>query len=321
MLIKDAITEFLDYLAVELNRSPHTCSGYGKDLNVFLKYLEETDELLLAVQELTPETFSGYLRHLARDRQSKPNTLRRHVTTVKSFCNFLVNSEYLEQNPAAALPRPRMPQKQPRHLQQTEVEQLFAAVSETDSAAKLRDKTALMFMYYTGVRVAELVSVRKADLDLDSGFIKIVKGKGSRFRKVPLHNRLGEQLGKYLAGAPQLVNEFLFSNREGTKLSTDYIHHIIGIYARAAGLTKKVTPHMLRHSFATHLYTDEVDLNTLSKLLGHESIRTTSVYTHADLKQLRAAVNKLPASDKLAALLFDKGAEKSAAGTPDQRLP
>ncbi|MEW5920166.1 MAG: site-specific tyrosine recombinase/integron integrase [Bacillota bacterium] len=304
MLLKEAIGEFLTYLLVELNRSRATCEGYEKDLHIFTAYLESGGRENITLEELTPELLSGYLRHLTRERGNQANTVRRRITALKSFCAFLVENAYLEHNPAANLPRPRIPQKQPRHLQQAEVEKLFAAVPEDESPAKLRDKTVLMFMYYSGVRVSELVNMRREDADLNGGFIRVVRGKGGRFRKVPLHGRLQSQLEKYLSGAPELVGDHLFCNRQGCPISTDYVHHMLGEYAEKAGIAKKVTPHMLRHSFATHLYREEVDINTLGKLLGHAGIRTTAVYTHTDLKHLRAAVNLLHTPVKLEKELF-----------------
>jgi site-specific recombinase XerD len=161
-------------------------------------------------------------------------------------------------------------------------------------------------MYYSGVRVSELVNVRRQDLDFAGAFIRITRGKGGRFRKIPLHDRLRSQLQKYLESSLETADPgaCLFGNKQGLPLSTDYVHHMLGIYARQAGIEKNVTPHMLRHSFATHLYREEVDLSTLGKLLGHAGIRTTAVYTHTDLKHLRAAVNLLPVPQQLEKGLF-----------------
>jgi len=307
VLLTEAIDEFLAYLLVELNRSQYTCSGYQKDLHIFTDFLQKEGRGDITLQEVTPDLLSQYLRHLTRDRGNQANTVRRRVTALKSFCSFLVDSDYLDYNPAVSLPRPRIPQKLPRHLQRTEVDRLFEAVPENESPAKLRDKTLLLFLYYSGVRVGELVNIRREDLDFTGGFIRIIKGKGSRFRKVPLHDRLKSQLEKYLARAADLAGDYLFCNKQGFPVSTDYVHYMIGEYALKAGLKNKVTPHMLRHSFATHLYREEVDINTLGKLLGHAGIRTTAVYTHADLKHLRDGVNKLNTSAKLEAQLFPNG--------------
>jgi len=287
VLVKKAIDEFLDYPVVELNRSQATQDGYRKDLNVFSRFLKSNDRESISLEGLTSELLSEYVRYLTKDRDSKPNTVRRHVTAIKSFCGFLADSEYLENNPAANLPRPRMPQKHPRHLQKKEVVGLFAAVPENGSPSMLRNKTALKCLYYTGIRVSELVNIRREDIDFENGFIKIIKGKGSKYRKVPLYRELKSQLQKYFSEAPGLVNGYLFCNKQGQHITTDYVYYIISEYAIKAGLRKKVTPHTLRHSFATHLYREGVDINTLGKLLGHAGIRSTAVYTHSDLKHLR----------------------------------
>ena len=171
-------------------------------------------------------------------------------------------------------------------------------VNENGPPSRLRDKTVLMSMYYSGVRVSEVVNIRREDLDFDNKFLKVTKGKGKRFRKIPLHLRLEQQLNKYLSGAPELVNDHLFCNRQGRRISTDYVHYITAEYARKAGINRTVTPHMFRHSFATHLYNAGIDIATIARLLGHAGIRNTTIYIHSDLKRLRRAVEKLNVSRK-----------------------
>ena len=309
MHIKEAVDHFLKYLHVELNRSAFTCKGYRADLNIFTGFLDSKGLAHGELETLTPDLLSQYLRHLTRDRGNQANTLRRRVTALKSFCRFLVDSDYLKRSPAESLPHPKKPQKHPRHLQREDIDKLFAAAGKNESAAGLRDKTALLFFYYTGVRVTELVNIRKADLDLEKDVVKIHKGKGSRFRQVPLHSRLKKQLQKYLIDLPEILEPadgYLFCNKQGGQISADYVHHMIVDYAAKAGIKQKVTPHMLRHSFATHLYREDVDINTLGKLLGHAGIRTTSIYTHTDLKHLREGVERLNTPVKLEAILFHK---------------
>jgi len=305
VLLDEAVAAFLDYLDIELSRSSATLKGYRKDLKVFADFLKNTGRGNIPLKEMTPELLGAYLRHLSKERGNQANTVRRRVTALKSFCSFLTENGYLQRNPAENLPRPRSPQKYPRYLQKEEIEKLLSAIEEDGSQTRLRDKTALMLLYYTGVRVGELVNLRRRELDLTSGFITIARSKGGRFRRIPLHPRLKSQLEKYLQDAPEPPGEYLFVNRAGQPLSTDYIHHIIGEYAQKA-LGKKVSPHMLRHSFATHLYREEVDLAALGKLLGHAGLRTTAVYTHTDIKHLREAVNSLNTPHRLEELLFGK---------------
>jgi len=301
MLLREAIEDFLAYLMVELNRSINTVGGYRKDLNIFIKFLESRGRDDIPLEELNRELLSAYVQYLTRERGNQPNTLRRRIIALKSFCNFLVDADYLDKNPAAALPWPKRPQRHPVYLQREEVEKLFAAAADNGSPVALRNKTALMCLYYTGARVNELVNIKTEDLDFVEGFLKITKGKGGRFRKVPLHPRLEEQLKKYLIEALEFVNGYLFCNRQGLPISTDLVHDFVGECGKKAGLKKKVTPHKIRHSFATNLYRQGVNITTLAKLMGHAEIRTTTVYIHTDLKHLRQAVEKLDVSEKLEA--------------------
>jgi site-specific recombinase XerD len=164
-------------------------------------------------------------------------------------------------------------------------------------------------------RANELVNLKKEDVDFEEGVIKIKKGKGGRFRKVPLHPLLENQLKKYIAGAPEMVNSYLFCNRQGFPISTDYVHHFVEECAKKAGLEKKVTPHMLRHSFATHIYRQGVKITVLAKLLGHAGIRSTAIYTHTDLVHLRQAVEKLNIPAKLELEISKIEGERDGAGS------
>lgn len=294
MQLKQTLEEFQGYLKAELNRPVATIEGYTKDLRIFLKYLDGNGQGDIPVEKITSGHLSDYLRYLTKEKNLRPNTVKRRLIALKSFFNFLVESEYLEQNPAADLPRPRLPQKHPRYLCKEEVEKMLATFPDDQSPSALRDKTALMCLYYTGVRAKELVGLKKEDIDFKEKMVAVKKGKGGRFRRVPLHPLLESQLKKYLAEAPGLVNGYLFCNRQGLPISTDYVHHFVEECARTAGLKKKVTPHMLRHTFATHLYRQGVNIFTLAKLLGHAELRSTSIYTHTDLEHLRQAVEKLP---------------------------
>jgi len=305
VLLKDAIEEFLEYLVVELNRSEVTQKGYKKDLKSFANYLESQGMSNITVDELTAEIISGYILLLNKEKKCQPNTLRRHITAIKSFCNFLVSSDYLEHSPAEYQKWPRKPQKLPRHLQKDEVDKLIETIPEKGSPSMLRDKTALMLLYYTGVRVSELVNIHTSDIDLDLGFIGILKGKGNSSRKVPIHQKLSAQLDRYYREAPEMSNGYLFCNKQGEPITADYVHYMIEEYAKKAGMNKSVSPHMFRHSFATHLYREDTKLPVLGKLLGHNLITSTAGYVHTDLKHLREGVEKLEVSEALEKILTE----------------
>jgi len=282
-LLNDVVNEFLAYLVVELNRSEITQKGYQKDLKSMVAFLEGNNLKDITLDRLNHDLFSDYLRHLVKGRGCQPATVRRHVTALKSFCNFLVDNEYMDKNLAADLSWPRRSQKKPRFLHQEEVGKLFDAVPQNGSPSIIRDKTILLFLYYTGVRASELVNVLTANVDLGSGFARIIKGKGGRYRKVPLHKKLKEQLCHYLEHAPELAGAYLFCNKEGNPVSADYVHHIVVLYARKAGLIKAVTPHTMRH-YGECFKMVSGDRNP-AKLLTHPSIR--SPFDHCLLRELR----------------------------------
>jgi len=296
MLLKEVVDEFLQYLRIELSRSINTQNGYEKDLNDFLQFINEDN---FTLGEITPQVLSSYMRYLTKEKGNKPNTARRKNTTIKSFCKFLVDSEFLEKNPADSLIRPKKPQNYPRHLYKTEVDKLFVAMPDHGSPSMLRDKTVVVCLYYTGVRVNELVNIKEEDMDFENDFLKVTKGKGGRFRKVPLHPVFKKQLQEYMDKAPELINGYLFCNKKGKPISERFVNLILEQCSKNADLPLNVSAHMLRHTFATHLYRNGVDIMILGKLLGHSGLRSTSIYTHTDLQHLREGVEKLQVSKKL----------------------
>ncbi len=288
--------EFLSYLRIELNRSELTVKGYRKDLNVFQRYLKKSfQKEKVEITEITTNFISSYLQHLATDLQHRPTTMRRHLATLKSFFNFAVLHEYLVKNPAEDITAPRIPQRQPAYLEKKQVEALFRTITP-DTPLALRDLTMLKTLFYSGIRVRELVGLKRQHLDFQEKIIKIVKGKGEKQRSIPLHPELEKQLEIYLKEGPSCQDDYLFCNYRGEGLTTEFIRQLISRCAQTAGFKQKVTPHILRHSFATILYKDcGVDLKRLAELLGHSSIRHTVVYAHSDVKHLKEAVEILPA--------------------------
>lgn len=297
MLLQQAIEEFIEYLIVELNRSAETQKGYNKDLTSLFRYLK-AEKNNLEVEDLTPGKLSAYVRYLTEVKGNQPNTVRRRITTLKSFCRFLVDSEYLQKNPTEDISWPRKPQKLPRYLQEIEVEKLINIVPVNKSPSMLRDKTIITCLYYTGLRISELVNIMVKDLDLEKNTIRVT-GKGNRSGVVFVHPKLKSQLLHYLKEAPKLSNCYLFCNKQGDRISPDYCHDMISKYGKKAGIALQVHPHMLRHSFATNLYRKGTPLPTLKKLLRHLIISNTAIYIHLDIKHLREGVERLNVSAKL----------------------
>ena len=235
-----------------------------------------------------------YLVYLGKDLHYQANTLRRHVASLKSLFGFLTEAGYIAANPAANLVRPRIPRRQPRYLTREEVERLFQSVPGEGSFTARRDQTILMTMYYAGARVEEVVNINCRRER--RRFLCLRKGR-AKPRRVP--PELGEQIKTYLEREGSRLGQYLFGNRNKERLTTEYVRQITRAYGEKAGIKTRVTPHMLRHSFATHLYRKGADILNLRRLLGHEKVQTTAVYVHSDIKHLQAAVARLPAPRRL----------------------
>ncbi len=287
--LNDDINAFRHYIQSERGLAHNTILAYGRDLNRFTAWVAGgglDDYLRPSVRELT-----GYISHL-RDEQLAPPSVARHLVALKMFYRFLRLEERVERNAVELLSSPALWERIPQVLSPESVEKLLAAPQPTDRYF-LRDRALLETLYATGSRASEVVGLKLVDLYLDSSFCKCL-GKGSKQRVVPLGRPALEALRGYLADLrPRLVraapdNPWVFVSRGGRVLTREMLWVLVKKYALRAGLNPKVSPHTLRHSFATHLLAGGADLRTVQELLGHASIRTTQHYTHVDRDRLKA---------------------------------
>ena len=221
-------------LRVELTGEHH--KGYRKDLMVWGFCAAGKRKVCLS--GTTANQLGEYIQHLARERLYQARTIRRQVAALKSILGYLEDAEYIETNPASDLVNPRCPDTEPNYLYRSEVMQLFAAIPENTRAA-LRDRTMLMTLFYTGVRVAELVNLRREDICFAEKYVVVRKGKGAKYRRVPLHPVLERQLLLYLERCEVEAEGYLFTNGAGGRLSTEYIRQITDRYAREAGIKRR----------------------------------------------------------------------------------
>jgi integrase/recombinase XerD len=224
-----------------------------------------------------------------RRREYAPTTIARKIAAVKSFCHFLEQEGILTEDPTSQIDAPRITKYLPRAASVSEVERLLAQL-DGDSGTALRDRAMLELLYATGMRVSELVALNRADVSLEQGVV-VCRGKGGKQRQLPFGEKAAQAMTRYIeAGRSQLLarqqQEALFLNHHGERLTRQGFWLIIKSYARQAGIDK-ITPHTLRHSFATHLLTNGADLRAVQELLGHSSIATTQVYTHVADSHLR----------------------------------
>ncbi|MFB3738310.1 MAG: site-specific tyrosine recombinase XerD [Candidatus Velamenicoccus archaeovorus] len=291
--VASQIERFLDHLTVERGLSVNTVQAYRRDLARYRGSLAERGVLDAAAAG--PDDVAAFVGRLSSSTHDDGKPYRitsvvRALSSVRSFHRFLVREGLAPSDPSAGVVRPRSPRSLPRPLPVAEVQRLLDAPSE-GSPAGLRDRAVLETMYGAGLRVSELTGLDVDDVDLEMGAVRVL-GKGGKEREVPLGSYARDAVGAYLTRArPVLATSrsraALFLNRRGGRLTRQSCGRLVAEHARRAGIRRRVTPHMLRHSFATHLLEGGADVRVVQELLGHASVATTQVYTLVTEEHLR----------------------------------
>ena len=281
------IDKFIDYLKIEKNASDHTIVNYSVDLLDFSKFLGDA-----SVETVTYLVLRRYLAHMREKNYSK-RTIARKLATLRSFFRFLYREGYIKTNPATSISTPKLDKKLPLFLDTGEVVKLIEAPSERDLNG-LRDRAILETLYSTGVRVSELVHLNVNDVDFIGGVVKVL-GKGRKERLTPIGDKALRAIRNYLSkrrlGKPA-NRKAVFLNKGGTRLTDRSVRRVVGKYIKMVSLREGVSPHTLRHSFATHLLNKGADLRSVQELLGHMNLSTTQIYTHVTTKRLKEVYEK-----------------------------
>jgi len=300
------LSDFLAYLSVEKRFSHNTLMAYRNDLSQFEQFLHDpgglpqdngvpVTESGIAWPQVGKRLIVSYLLHI-KEKEYSPATVARKVAAVRSFFHFLVNEGVIREDPTATLDSPKVRRPMPRVISEDEVRALLAQPTKRNSPEAIRDAAMLELLYATGMRVSELVSMNVDDVSLTSGGVRCF-GKGGKERSIPIHEQAVAALERYLAEArPQLAHSpheiALFLNHRGERLTRQGFWLIVKNYARAAGITANITPHTLRHSFATHMLNGGADLRAVQTYLGHANIATTQIYTHLTKEHVRKIYDK-----------------------------
>ncbi|TKJ45963.1 site-specific tyrosine recombinase XerD [Candidatus Aerophobetes bacterium Ae_b3b] len=276
---------FIDYLSIERGLSPNTLQAYRRDLCQFRDWLKK--EFL----QVDSALIGNYLATL-REKGNKSRTLNRKLSVVRMFYKFLYTEGKIDHNPVEGVSSPRLGRKIPSFLSEKEVEALLEAPS-VDEPYGSRDRAILEVVYGAGLRISELVNLNLTDLNLKGGWVKVL-GKGSKERIVPLGREACRWVRIYLRKRRIETTDklSLFCNRYGKRLSRQACWKITKKYSQKSGITKKISPHTLRHSFATHLLSRDADLRFVQELLGHTNISTTQIYTHITQERLKKVYKK-----------------------------
>jgi len=289
--VNELVKQFLEYLVVECGLAENSIKAYRNDLRRFCAYLATRNKP--GFEAVRPADIVRFLTH-EKARGLSANSISRQLAAVRMLFKFLTVEGRVPRNPASPLQSPHLWRRLPNVLTVADVEALLEA-PDTSRPLGVRDRAILEVLYATGARVSEAADLKLHDVNFDFGFLRCF-GKGARERVVPIGRRATDALGEYLRTVrPALdrnASPLLFLSKSGRRLGREAIWARVRKHARAAGLRKRVTPHTLRHSFATHLLQGGADLRAVQEMLGHANIATTEIYTHVDASRLKSVHRK-----------------------------
>ena len=277
------IERFVRYLEIEKNYSVHTVVNYRLDLDDFVRFLGESP-----IENVDYLLLRKYLA-LLKEKKLGSRSMARHLSALRSFFKFLTREGFLKSNPILSVASPKLDKHLPQFLTEEEVTRLIESSLPKDEMG-LRDRAILETFYSTGMRISELVSLSQDDLDFIGGVVKL-KGKGKKERIAPIGDKAISSLREYLEKRKKQTNA-VFLNKRGFRITDRGVRNIVGKYLRLSGAKQGVSPHTLRHSFATHLLNRGADLRTVQELLGHANLSTTQIYTHLTTEKLKNVYDK-----------------------------
>lgn len=289
------LRQFLFYLRAEKNFSPNSLRNYRIDISQFLTFLKEKKHSLQDVDRLFIRLYLAKLN----EKNYHKNSIIRKISALRTFFRYLCQENEIKTNPIVYLSTPKKEKSLPRYLEEKEVTELLESVSASTPLGS-RDRAILETLYSTGMRISELTNLNIGDIDFLGGMVKVY-GKGSRERIIPIGEKALNFLRKYLQVREGSVNQkvtkpkdenSLFLNCYGSRLSARYICRLIDKYIKKISLKKKVSPHVFRHSFATHLLNAGCDLRSVQEMLGHVNLKATQIYTHVSLEQTKKVYEK-----------------------------
>lgn len=291
--IEKEFQEFLDYMKAEKNASNATITSYTTDFKIFLDFLVKNN-IPTDTSEFDTPHMRRYTAYLKNEKKYANATIRRKINSLRSFFNFLVSQDYIIRSPMRAITAPPKEKRLPKYFTVEQLKRLFETAKNSREPYALRDYMFIKIIAKCGLRRSEAIKLNFSDADFDKNIIK-VKGKGRKERVVPIDNELSDELFIYLQSRLPLKNEAMFINSAGNRINAAKAQQIFTKLMQKAGLANTgLTLHSLRHSYATYLVKSGTDISKVQKLLGHEDIGTTIVYTHTNVEDLREDIEQLP---------------------------
>ena len=286
------VDQFLNYLRYERNRSPLTVQWYEESLRDFETYIQEVDDCL-SLLTVDADLIRGWMER-QMDEGKKPATVNRGLSAVRTFYRYALSRQLVEKDPACGITGPKKPKPLPQFVREAEMDRLFDENLDGDKYNNVRARTILSLFYETGIRLAELVSLNDEDIDFVAMQLKVT-GKRDKQRIIPIGEELAQALTDYMARRDQEVqkqSKALLLTGKGERMSRQQVQYLVKKHLSEVTTLKKRSPHVLRHSFATAMLNNGAGLESVKKLLGHESLNTTEIYTHTTFEQLKRVYNE-----------------------------
>lgn len=283
------IQSFLDYLRFEKRYSQHTIISYQNDLEQFFKFFEPYN---ISVDTISASIVRSWLAELKSDEVSS-KSINRKISTLKSFFKFLMKQGVIKQTPMTTVVSPKVSKRLPVFIEEKNTHTLFTHVEFGDDWTSKTERLILLLFYNTGIRLSELIHLKEKNIDADYSQIKVL-GKGNKERIIPVSKELLKEINEYITQKPvrlESVTEVLI-NKKGKPLYAKYVYNIVKKYLSAVTTVQKKSPHILRHTFATHLMNNGADINAVKELLGHASLAATQIYTHNTIEKLKEVYKK-----------------------------
>ena len=291
--LENHIREFLDYLKYQKRYSRHTIISYETDLQAFSLFLETQYEET-AIKEIKPAFIRTWLASL-KELGNTSKTINRKISALKTFFKYQIRNGFLENSPMQVISSPKNAKRLPQFVDKKDIDTLFNYVEFSDDWQGATERLILQIFYNAGIRQAELIGLMQSQVDIHNSTIKVL-GKGNKERIIPISTRLRTDIVKYIEFKklqfPQNEISSLLLNKKGKKLTPRYVYDVVKKYLSMVTTIEKKSPHILRHSFATHLTNNGADINAIKELMGHSSLAATQIYTHNSIEKLKEAFNK-----------------------------
>lgn len=287
--------DFIDYLRYEKRVSPHTVTAYERDLSQFFSFLQEKLEIN-QLPDVHTEDIRAWIISLLEDESLQAKSVNRKISAVRAFYRYKLKIKELTTNPTLSIHAPKIPKKLPQYVDAKDMEHLFSDIPFEDSFEGVRDRTILELFYATGMRLSELLNIKTQDIHLQDNTVKVL-GKRNKERIIPFGNKLSELLTIYLGYLEKKFvegtkNNYIFVTAKGEQLYPKAVYRIVRKYLDMVTTIDKRSPHVIRHTFATHMLNNGADLNAIKTILGHSSLASTQVYTHNSIEQLKSIYNQ-----------------------------